>query len=146
MRCKWPNDLVVRNRKVGGILCESSFDDERVRFVVVGIGVNLVAPPPSIPLAEAIDVDAGELLGAFIQRAADGYARISSGADGALAGAVAVWGAISATLGRTIRVELPGAPTLEGHAEGVDSRGALIVLASDGSRVAVTSGEVTHLR
>ena len=146
VRCKWPNDLVVRDRKVGGVLCESTIQNERVRFVVVGIGVNLGAPPPSVPLAEAIDADAGELLGAFIQRAVKGYRRMSSGAEAALAGAVADWGAISSTLGRTVRVVRPGAPPLEGHAEGVDRRGALVVLTSDGSRVTVTSGEVTHLR
>lgn len=146
VRCKWPNDLLVRDRKVGGILCESSVEDERVRFVVVGIGVNLGAPPPSVPMAAAVDADAGALLGAFLTRAVTGYDRLSSGAEGASGGAVAVWAAISATLGRTVRVERPGLPPLEGHAEGVDERGALIVLTSDGSRVAISSGDVTHLR
>jgi BirA family biotin operon repressor/biotin-[acetyl-CoA-carboxylase] ligase len=145
VRCKWPNDLVVRNKKVGGILCESSVEDERVRFVVVGIGVNLGASPP-VPMAEAVDADAGQLLAAFLKRAVTGFDRMSSGAEGTIGGAVAVWGAISATLGRTVRVERPDAQPLEGHAEGVDQRGALIVLTSDGSHVAVTSGDVIHLR
>lgn len=146
VRCKWPNDLVVGKRKLGGILCESVVQDERVRFAVVGIGVNLGAPPASVPLSEAVDADPVELLGTFLTRAAIGYDRLSSGAEGALGGAVAAWGAISATLGRTVRVERPGVPPLEGHAEGVDIHGSLIVLAPDGSHVAVSSGDVTHLR
>ena len=38
VRCKWPNDLLVAGRKVGGVLAESSLQDDQVRWVVIGSG------------------------------------------------------------------------------------------------------------
>jgi BirA family biotin operon repressor/biotin-[acetyl-CoA-carboxylase] ligase len=51
--CKWPNDLILHDAKVGGVLLESSVADEAVRYVVVGMGVNL-EPPHDVPGAGGI--------------------------------------------------------------------------------------------
>lgn len=49
VRIKWPNDLVARDRKLGGILCEARWHGERPAWVVVGVGVNLANElPPSL--------------------------------------------------------------------------------------------------
>ena len=44
VRCKWPNDLLLDDAKVGGVLLEAGVDDGVLRHVVVGVGVNLSAP------------------------------------------------------------------------------------------------------
>jgi hypothetical protein len=46
---KWPNDILVGGKKLAGILTESSCDSERIEFVILGIGVNLNYPVPSMP-------------------------------------------------------------------------------------------------
>ena len=46
VRCKWPNDLVIRDRKLGGILCEAAVQGGRTVHVAVGIGVNVRQRPP----------------------------------------------------------------------------------------------------
>lgn len=60
VRLKWPNDLVAQGRKLGGILCEAVLTDDRVDFVIAGIGLNLRRPPHGWPpdvAARAISLD-----------------------------------------------------------------------------------------
>jgi len=139
VRCKWPNDLVLGDAKVGGILVESSVADGALRFAVVGVGVNLDAPTGVEGAAGLGDVDQTALLSAFIRRFHGGYEVLP-------AGVVDQWSSASATLGRDVEAVRANRPSIRGRAVAVDERGALVVLTSDGSRVAVTSGEVTHLR
>lgn len=47
---KWPNDVLLANRKVGGILCEGSWDGDSLRFVVIGIGLNVLHSPEDFPV------------------------------------------------------------------------------------------------
>ena len=72
--CKWPNDLMHREDKVGGILLESAVDDDVLRYVVVGIGVNLQSPA-DVEGAGGIGERVGmrELLTAFLVRFANTY-------------------------------------------------------------------------
>ncbi len=125
VRLKWPNDLMVESRKVGGILVEVAQDR-----AVVGIGINLTAAPPG---AATIGQERDPLL----ERLRAGLARW------AIADPPEVldrWRQLSATLGRNVRVELPGR-VLEGVAEDIDETGALIVAGEH-----VSAGDVIHLR
>lgn len=56
---KWPNDVMVDDRKAGGVLCEAVWSDEDVRFVVAGVGLNVrpVESPPSGSGAGAVSLD-----------------------------------------------------------------------------------------
>ncbi len=56
---KWPNDVMVGDRKLGGVLCESVWSDEGPRFVVAGVGLNVrpLEDPPSGPGAGATSLD-----------------------------------------------------------------------------------------
>ncbi|MGD2135439.1 MAG: biotin--[acetyl-CoA-carboxylase] ligase [Gemmatimonadales bacterium] len=45
-RLKWPNDLVVRDRKAGGVLCEARWADDRLRWMAIGVGINVRGPIP----------------------------------------------------------------------------------------------------
>lgn len=120
---KWPNDLLVDGgTKVGGILCELVGD-----AAVVGLGVNLTwAPPGAASLGPAVDRD--DLLAAYLDALDQG--------DGVLDR----YRARCQTLGRRVRVQLPG-EVVEGRATGVDGAGRLVV---DGRPIGV--GDVVHLR
>jgi BirA family biotin operon repressor/biotin-[acetyl-CoA-carboxylase] ligase len=128
---KWPNDVVVGDRKLAGILAEA----DGAGAVVVGMGVNVqpaALPADLVDIATAVAVDRAQLLVAWL-RAYD--ARL-----GALERVVADAGARSATLGRRVRVEL-ARETFEGTATELTAEGFLVV---DG-RV-VSAGDVVHLR
>jgi BirA family biotin operon repressor/biotin-[acetyl-CoA-carboxylase] ligase len=122
---KWPNDLLLEGRKLGGVLVEVHGGK-----AIVGIGINLSwAPPDGIALGEDRD-RLLERLQAELERWAPAPAEE----------VLAAWRNLSDTLGRPVRVELPSRP-VEGLAEDVDSDGALIV---SGHRVA--AGDVIYLR
>lgn len=137
VRCKWPNDLLLRDAKVGGILVESSVAGGRVRHAVVGIGVNL-DPPAGVAAATGLgDVGPAALLAAFLVRFHDGYVRLPRGV-------AAAWTEVSATLGRDVEVMRLDGPPVRGRAVLVDERGALVIETANGLAT-VTSGEVEHL-
>ncbi len=138
VRCKWPNDLLLGDAKVCGILVESAVSGDRIRHMVVGLGVNLARPDELLDAAGIGPVEEGDLLAAFLVRFRDGYERLPEGV-------VEGWSAVSATLGRTVEVRRLFGEPIVGTAVGVDDRGALVVQTQD-DRVAVTSGEVQHLR
>ncbi|NIO14262.1 MAG: hypothetical protein GTO31_10350, partial [Xanthomonadales bacterium] len=72
---KWPNDLLVRDRKLGGILCEGRWRGSDVSWVAIGVGINVHGPLPvalagrAIPLDEVLpDVSRMDLLVQFVPR------------------------------------------------------------------------------
>ncbi|MEP6973145.1 MAG: biotin--[acetyl-CoA-carboxylase] ligase [Actinomycetota bacterium] len=135
--CKWPNDLLLSDAKVGGILVESLIADRTVRYAVAGVGVNL-EPPTGVEGAAGLgDVDPTALLSAFLRRFHDGYVVLP-------AGVVEQWVAASATLGRQVEAVRMDGPSIRGRAVAVDERGALVIETADGP-VTLTSGEVEHL-
>ena len=130
-RLKWPNDVVVDDRKLAGILAEANGRGA----IVVGMGVNVRSDglaPEVRGMAAACDVDRHELLVAWLRRLHERLDRL----EGTIPEAIAR----SATLGRHVRVELAG-ETFEGTARALTTEGYLVV---DG-RI-VTAGDVVHLR
>jgi BirA family biotin operon repressor/biotin-[acetyl-CoA-carboxylase] ligase len=138
VRCKWPNDLLQGDAKVGGILVESAVSGARIRHTVVGLGVNLVPPDELLEAAGIGPFEEADLLAAFLARFREGYERLPEGV-------VERWSGVAATLGRAVEVHRLFGEPIVGTAVRVDDRGALIVQTQD-DRVAVTSGEVQHLR
>ena len=124
VRLKWPNDLLLDGRKLGGILVEAT-----PKKAIVGIGINLTWAPDG---AVRLDRPRDELLNELAVQ----IARWTEEPDEDVLGR---WRELSATLGRRVRVELSGQVT-EGIASGLGPRGELIV---DG--VAFVAGSVTHL-
>jgi BirA family biotin operon repressor/biotin-[acetyl-CoA-carboxylase] ligase len=125
VRLKWPNDLMLREGKAGGVLAEAHGDR-----VLVGIGVNLSWAPPGAAML-------GEDRDALLERLVPLIERWSV-EDPAVV--VDRWCSLSETLGQRVRVELPG-EAFEGIAESLALDGALVV---DGRRV--IAGDVTRLR
>jgi BirA family transcriptional regulator, biotin operon repressor / biotin---[acetyl-CoA-carboxylase] ligase len=146
--CKWPNDLVVGERKVAGILPEASVSDGRLRSVVIGIGLNVamsrrdftedIRPHATSLALEGGEVDAGGLLSRFLRRFREAYP-----ADPQLV--VEAYARRCVTLGRRVRAIESGGAEVEGRAIGLDDRGNLMVETAGGQRT-VSFGEVVHLR
>ncbi|MDQ1509936.1 MAG: BirA family transcriptional regulator [Actinomycetota bacterium] len=146
-RLKWPNDLVVDDRKLAGILAEvASTGTGGAGAVVVGMGLNLRSdafPSEIAEIATACDqhgagaVDRGDLLVAWLHAL--------DGSLGELGGVVGAAAARSATLGRPVRVELARS-TFTGVATRMTPEGYLVVTRDDGTEEIVTAGDVIHLR
>ncbi|MFF0592912.1 biotin--[acetyl-CoA-carboxylase] ligase [Streptomyces antibioticus] len=152
---KWPNDLLVtvggEERKAGGILAERAGEDG----VVVGVGVNVTLradelPVPqagSLALAGAAGTDRDPLLRAVLRSLEDWYGRWrEAGGDPAVGGLQEAYAAGCATLGRSVRAELPGGRSLIGEAVAVDGDGRLVIATADGVSEPVGAGDVVHLR
>jgi BirA family biotin operon repressor/biotin-[acetyl-CoA-carboxylase] ligase len=152
---KWPNDLLAADAKLAGILAEAAGDT-----VVVGIGLNVSTEPAEFPAprpgalpatslrsAGATALNREDILLAILAGFERWYrAWQQAGGDPDRSGLRPEYTRLSATIGRTVRAELPGGQALSGSAVGVDSDGRLLVLLSSGSEVAVAAGDVVHLR
>jgi BirA family biotin operon repressor/biotin-[acetyl-CoA-carboxylase] ligase len=152
---KWPNDLLAADAKLAGILAEAAGD-----AVVVGIGLNVSTEPTEFPSPRPGALPATSLAAAgatalsredILLAILGGFERWyrawqQAGGDPDRSGLRPEYARLSATIGRTVRAELPGGQALSGPAVGVDSDGRLLVLLSSGSEVAVSAGDVVHLR
>ncbi len=147
---KWPNDVLVDGRKVSGLLGELAGDG-----AIMGAGLNVRMTADQLPVPAATSLvlagadDAEDLpsraLDAYLtefERAWRSFERSLFDVDAGLHSAVS---AVCGTLGREVRVELPGGVVREGLAVAVDRSGRLVV--RDGSdEFAVAAGDVTHVR
>lgn len=151
---KWPNDLLVtvgtQERKAGGILAERAGDG-----VVIGIGLNvslredeLPAPTAaSLALAGAVSTDRETLLRGVLRSLEQWYGKWrAADGDAAASGLQEAYAAGCATLGRTVRAQLPGDRTLTGEAVAIDGDGRLVLSAADGLQEPVSAGDIVHLR
>ncbi|MET9089877.1 biotin--[acetyl-CoA-carboxylase] ligase [Streptomyces sp. NPDC004237] len=152
---KWPNDLLVtvgdEERKTGGILAERAGEDG----VVVGVGINVslgaeelpVPQAGSLALAGAVSTDRETLLRAVLRSLEDWYGRWrAAGGDPAASGLQEAYAAGCATLGRTVRAELPGDRSVVGEAVAIDGDGRLVIATGTGVREPVGAGDIVHLR
>ncbi len=150
---KWPNDVIVDDRKLAGILVERVEAIGRTPAAVVGIGLNVslrddelpVPTATSLVLEQATTTDRSQLTRALLRNFGRLYSSwMLSGGDPAQ-GLQAAYIDACATLGRQVRVELVGGGAATGEAVGVDSLGRLQVDTAQG-RQSVGAGDVIHLR
>ena len=146
---KWPNDILIEGKKFSGILTEMSAEPDRVRHLVLGIGVNvnmdLDGLPPEVRrqatslAAEAgTPVDRTRLFADLLESLDLWYERFLA-REGA---ALDAWRELNVTLGRTVSVAGPDG-TIQGLARDVDGEGRMLVVLSDGTTRSVASGDVT---
>jgi BirA family biotin operon repressor/biotin-[acetyl-CoA-carboxylase] ligase len=147
---KWPNDILVRGRKVAGILTELSAELDTVRHVVVGIGVDVNLGPSDFPstlvgLATSLRMELGRpldraaLAAAILRELDQDYARV---AGGGFEGVADEWEAQCATLGHEITIQV-GERRLQGRAESLDASGALLLRTHHGHLERISGGDVT---
>jgi BirA family biotin operon repressor/biotin-[acetyl-CoA-carboxylase] ligase len=186
---KWPNDVLVGEAKLAGILTERagsvqrsapewrgspqrSAPEWRGSAIVVGIGINVSTTRAELPsdrgalaatsllMAGAASLDRGALLTRVLGELERRYSAWSAaGGDPDACGLRAEYLRLCATLGRPVRVELPGGKQLSGTAADIDPDGRLTVReapgpdgaatppnTAEGSLVAVAAGDVVHVR
>jgi BirA family transcriptional regulator, biotin operon repressor / biotin---[acetyl-CoA-carboxylase] ligase len=149
-RLKWPNDVLVGDRKLAGILAEVAMNPTPV--VVVGIGLNVTMTQDELPapvatsllLLDAPVTDRGAVLTALLTTLAV-RARAWQAAGGADPSLHADYRAHSSTLGTRVTATVPGDRHIVGTAVDLDEGGRLVIDA-DGDRIAVSAGDITHLR
>lgn len=143
---KWPNDVLVGDRKLAGILAEVAG-----RAIVVGIGLNVTMTSDEAPDPRATSLlmigapkDRNMLAAAVLRHLGVRIAawREANGADDALA---ADYRSRSVTLGSRVRVTLPGGATVDGEAIAIDELGRLQI-STGASTETVSAGDITHLR
>ncbi len=145
---KWPNDLVTGGKKICGILTEMSLDGERVRYAVVGIGINVnqEAFPEDLPHAWSLAMGAGHrfcrerIIGRAMECFEEDYGTYLQTGD--MSGLKERYEGYLANLKRPVRVLAPSGQW-EGVAEGIDNSGDLLVRDKTGEVRAVNSGEVS---
>jgi BirA family biotin operon repressor/biotin-[acetyl-CoA-carboxylase] ligase len=137
---KWPNDLLIGDRKVAGILAQGGTD-----FVVVGIGVNVGwAPDGAARLgdqARGSNIELGPL--DLLREMLAEVERLESLSNIELR---ALYESQLATIGRRVRVELANGVIVEGTAIGIDDEARLTVRLESGETISVDVGDVIHLR
>jgi len=144
-RVKWPNDVVIGDLKLAGILAERTGD-----AVVLGIGLNVSTKPAELPVPTATSLviegaantDRDPLLRAILRELAGWYRTWDdAGGDPDGSGVRDAYRDVSATIGREVRVELPNGRDLTGLATDVDEAGRIIVGGEP-----VGAGDIVHLR
>ena len=145
---KWPNDLLVGEGKLAGVLAEAEFSGSALKSVVVGIGINVAWPGPPGAGGACLDdigraaVDRRDLL-EHLLRALSARRPLLDDAGGRRALADEVRGRC-ATLGQTVQVVLAG-EEFTGRAVALDDAGHLVVETAEGPR-SVRAGDVVHVR
>ncbi len=149
---KWPNDLLVRGKKAGGILTEMHAEPGQIRFVIVGIGLNVNQekfPGELADIATSLRVETGkpqsrmELLVRLLREFENDYNRLVR--EG-VAGVVARFEAVSSyARGRRVRVT-NGTESYLGTTAGLAPEGLLQVTRDDGKVVTVIAGDVAEAR
>jgi BirA family biotin operon repressor/biotin-[acetyl-CoA-carboxylase] ligase len=140
-RTKWPNDLLVDGKKVGGILLESALEGGTIRHVIVGMGVNLQAPDDVAGAGGIGQVSMRDLLAAFLLRFEDIYTAVEPSFPERVRVA---WLPTAATIGQLVEATTTNGEVVTGRAVGIDEFGALR-LSTDHGEVKVGFGDVEHL-
>jgi BirA family biotin operon repressor/biotin-[acetyl-CoA-carboxylase] ligase len=148
---KWPNDLLVNDKKLCGILAET-LETSSGSAVVLGIGINLTAEILPLVQADATSIESETGEKPDREQVLDGLLKSIAGKYELLDNAegrehiIREWCAHSSyAIGRQVRVSL-GAEGFEGTTRGLESDGALRVETSDGKMRVVRAGDVTALR
>ena len=143
---KWPNDVIIGDKKVSGILTEMRTENQRVSFLVVGIGVTVNIPRKRLPaeiadIATSLSAELGHntsriaLLQEILRQLERRYVKVKERKTGAL---IAEWKDLLATIGRQARIILPRR-VVSGRAVDIDETGALLVQTDTGRIQRITA-------
>ncbi len=149
-RIKWPNDILLNDKKVAGLLVESAIAGDEVRHSIIGIGVNVALDPDeideiaggaiSLNHASAGDIPRDELLREILQQLDALYIQLNHGNT-----PVEEWEELLDTLGQRVRVTWQGEEYV-GFADGVDAQGSLMLRQDNGQVRTLAAGDASSLR
>jgi BirA family biotin operon repressor/biotin-[acetyl-CoA-carboxylase] ligase len=147
---KWPNDILIHGRKVAGILTELNAELDRVKYIILGLGLNVNAAASDFPadlrkLATSLRIESGHrhdraaLAAAILRELDQDYERVRLGEFESVADE---WEKHCSTLGRQIAIHA-GTRKITGRAEALDDDGALLVRTQHGRLERIIGGDVT---
>jgi BirA family biotin operon repressor/biotin-[acetyl-CoA-carboxylase] ligase len=149
---KWPNDILISGKKVCGLLTEMSAEQDRIRHIVLGIGVDVNMEMGELPLdVRSSSTTLAAEVGAKINRTAllqqilrdlERWYQKFLGNEGDV---LNEWKKLNMTVGNRITVSGAG-EALDGLAQGVDSDGRLIVRLDNGTIRTLAAGDVTIVK
>lgn len=144
---KWPNDVLVNGKKIAGILPELQWIGNRLRGVILGIGINVF--PESVPPSEDLnfpatsvvtehggEVSRPELLANVLSELLDWYPRLNSG------GVLRAWEENLAFKGERVRLDAGGGSHVEGRVLGLNLDGSLRLRIGPGEEQSFQVGEI----
>ncbi|UCD71687.1 MAG: biotin--[acetyl-CoA-carboxylase] ligase [Syntrophobacterales bacterium] len=151
-RIKWPNDLLINNKKIAGLLNEVKCREDKVEFVVLGIGINVNMTLASVPeqirsiatsLREELgyDISRVESLKALLQELEAEYRAFLAGESERL---LRQWEEFSQMVGKLVEMR-SFHEVIRGRVRGIDSDGSLLLSSSDGSERRVIAGDISQL-
>jgi len=158
---KWPNDMLIHEQKIGGILCESFKRDSTETSVVIGFGINVNLSKSAFPrdleqMASSLQIHAkhplnrDQLIQSIIPSLEQGWAALSTQGPSSCQLA---YRARCGTLGKQIVAQFPDGTTLKGVAQSIGAQGQLQMMPSpsDTQRqsariVDVHAGDIQHIR
>jgi BirA family transcriptional regulator, biotin operon repressor / biotin---[acetyl-CoA-carboxylase] ligase len=148
-RIKWPNDILLEQKKLGGILTEMNAGLDRVNYCVIGIGINVNSEPKTlvdgaVSLAQQAGsaVNRVELLRELLRQFEHYYLKFKKKEFGSILDA---WRQFSVTLGERVRIDMHKG-RLDGIAVDIDADGGLLVRRDSGIIEKVLAGDVVHCR
>jgi BirA family biotin operon repressor/biotin-[acetyl-CoA-carboxylase] ligase len=147
---KWPNDILIGNRKLAGVLTELAAEIDRIRYVILGIGVNVNSthsdfPPDVRGIATSLRLETGspvrraELAATILRELDFDYDRLCRGGFASIADE---WAQQCTTLGQRVSIRV-GERTVHGYAEALDDSGALLLRTAHGHLERIVGGDVT---
>ena len=145
VQIKWPNDLLIGRKKVAGFLTELNAEMDQVRFIVIGVGLNVNTSLSALPdVATSLKVETGKkvsrarVMQSILERIESRYVQAErEGFDGVFE----KWKELSMTLGQTVNLK-DGENVYSGRAVDLDSSGGLVIETKDGKRQTRWSGDV----
>lgn len=146
---KWPNDILIHHKKVAGILTELSAEVDRVKFVVIGVGLNVNAKADSLPAGATSlrselkkQVSRVEMAKEILREVEKWYLCLQ---DKGFPPIAARWRELSATLNKRVKVVDPSGP-IEGEAVDIDKDGGLLIRSDTGVLIKRMAGDVVQVR
>jgi len=150
---KWPNDLMVSGRKIGGILTEMKISPRRVIYAIVGIGINVNIDKSAFPSdikerATSVKNERGlsyprnAIIVEILNEISQWYRTLKEKGKEIL---LSEWKRLTSTLGREVKVTV-GKEVFKGLAESIDDEGRLILRLPSGAVKRIRAGDITILR
>ncbi len=142
---KWPNDVLIKGKKVAGILVENVFEGNALQASIVGVGLNVsldvTAHPEIASIATSLSAELGrelgrdEVLKPLLEEMDALYQAVKRGED-----VYGRWLPYVETVGKTVRIK-SGKSVEEGLAQSVNPDGSITLRRADGSLVTIATGE-----
>ena len=150
VRLKWPNDVLLNEKKVGGILVEGKLEADKIHYIIVGIGVNVnnILPSELTDIATTLSNVVGKklqripILLSILREIDTQYSLLLNGKEKRI---ISEWKKLSCTLNKNVEIVMDN-ERIKGKAVDLLPDGALLVKTHEGKLRRIYFGDIIHLR